>query len=307
MRRILDKGEMKMGSVQIIGGGNLTKAFTDLGIAAAKIYQSDEDQFGIEYQVWEIPTGEFEVLEAFADEEWQSDFGWYRTAGCNDTSELIEFTVNGQTMLGFKNENSWYHSEDYLSELEEGEQPKLPNYKNFTTWFSEYQGLSKPENLAYFAATLAEKNGLSKAEFFEKYQGSTKSSVASLIAFSTFPTIPAPMIPARQIWDGPEESTMPELKITESEKEAKDLSAGRLEPIFCAVEVKNRIHASFITALEAAAKKAVESLIEERISHYETALKYCRHSKKRVYISKKLNRLSEAYEQWRKENVSDSD
>lgn len=238
-----------MEHIQIIGGGNLAKAFTELGIAAAKVYQSDKDWLDIEYQVWEMPVGEFEVLEAFADEEWQADFGWYRTAGCNDTSELIEFNINGQTMLGFKNENSWYHSEDYLSELEEGENPTLPSYKNFTSWFSEYQGLSKPENVAYFATTLAEKNSLSKAEFFEKYQGSNevkKISVASIIAFC-FP-------PAEEM-----------------------------------------------------AKRITIHLFESRINHFETALKYCRHSKKRAYILKKISVLKPVYEQWREENVSDSD
>lgn len=297
-----------MGVVQIIGGGNLAKAFTELGIAAVKVYQSDKDWLGTEYQVWEMPIGEFEILEAFAHEEWQSDFGWYHTAGCNDTSEIIEFNVNGQTMLGFKNENSWYHSEDYLSELEEGEKPTLPSYKNFTFWFSEYQGLSKPENLAYFATTLAEKNGLSKAEFFEKYQGSNeapKISAASIIAFAA-PSNERQVFSNGKPFEVTPEVTLPDLSIQKTEQEASDLSKARLEPILFNLEAEEEACNLFRAIYEGAVKLAVGSLFERRIEHYEIALKYCRHSKKRAYILKKLSILKPAYEQWRKENVLDS-
>lgn len=156
---------------QIIGQ-NLDLAFKELPVEAVKMYESKENEFGSKYQVWELTESEYEKLEQVNDDSWKVEYGWWRNGGTNmDGSETLEFNINGNTMIGFKNEYSWYHSEDYLSELDEDEEPSLPSYSNFSDWFEEYMGLSKSENLTYFAHSLAKYNKMSKAEFLIKFEG----------------------------------------------------------------------------------------------------------------------------------------
>ena len=155
-------------SVQIIGG-NLDLAFEELNILAVKKFEA-EQEYGGSIQVWELSNEELSKLNSVADDNWKFEYGWWRNGGTNcENDEQIEFVVNGEKMIGFKNEHSWYHSDDYLEELDEGEEPELPEYSTFFDWFTEYYGLSKLENVAYFVHSLAEINELTKAEFFEKY------------------------------------------------------------------------------------------------------------------------------------------
>lgn len=157
-------------TIQIIGQ-NLDVAFQELPIEAKKLYESKENEYGNKYQVWKLTESEHEKFGLVEEDDWKESYGWWRSGGCNQSPVFLDFTVNGKQMIGFKNEHSWYHSEDCLSELEEDEEPTLPSYSSFSDWFSEYMGLSKPENLAFFAHSLAEYNGLTIAEFFKKFEG----------------------------------------------------------------------------------------------------------------------------------------
>ncbi|QIC46185.1 hypothetical protein GAG94_03040 [Lysinibacillus sphaericus] len=157
-------------SIQIIGQ-ELDLAFQELNIKANKMYESKEDEINAKIQVWELEDKEYEKLGLIKEDDWKMEYGWWRNGGCNQYLEF-EFTVKGEKMIGFKNNHSWYHSEDYLTECtESNDEPTLPTYNKFSDWFTEYMNLSKLENLAYFAHDLAEINGLTKAEFFVKFEG----------------------------------------------------------------------------------------------------------------------------------------
>ncbi|MEK4025334.1 hypothetical protein [Sporosarcina sp. FSL W7-1283] len=156
--------------IQIIGQ-NLDVAFKELSIKASKVYESKENEFGSKYQVWELAEIEYEKLQLTEDYDWKDGYGWWRNGGCNHSKDgTFEFNVNENKMIGFKNEFHYYHSEEYLSELEE-EGEEIPSYSTFSEWFNEYMSLSKEVNLAYFAHSLADINGLTKAEFFQKFEG----------------------------------------------------------------------------------------------------------------------------------------
>lgn len=157
-------------TIQIIGQ-NLDLGLKELSVKGIKMYESKANEYGSKFQVWQLTDSEYDKLSSVKESDWQSDYGWWRNTGCNHPLTFFKFNVNGENMVGFKNEYHWYHSEDCLAELEEDETEEVPPYSSFSEWFSEYMELSKPENLAYFAHSLAQHNGMTNAEFFKKFEG----------------------------------------------------------------------------------------------------------------------------------------
>lgn len=144
--------------IQIIGQ-NLDVAFKELPIVAQKMYESKS-----EYQVWELSQSEYEKFGLVEDDDWKESYGWWRNNGCNQPPVFFNFTVNGNSMIGFKNKHSMYHDSSETDMTP-------PKFTSFSNWFEEYMGLSKSENLAFFANSLAEYNDLTVADFFKKFEG----------------------------------------------------------------------------------------------------------------------------------------
>lgn len=151
---------------EILGFG-LEGAFTALDIHAELRYK------GAQFEVWAISDKSYDRLCAVPDEEWKDKYGWWRWGECIlEGSPLWEYTVNNQKMLG-------YLDEGRLDDLIEGEEPedKLDEtfytereYESYTDWLCEVMSCSTEKHIACFAVSLAKANGLSLAEFMEKYQ-----------------------------------------------------------------------------------------------------------------------------------------
>lgn len=155
-------------SIQIMGQ-RLDLAFKELNIKAVKMYETKGEEVLAEMQVWELEKEEYNKLNSVKGSGWKDDYGWWRNNGCNcENDEKFQFIVNNNVMIGFKNEHSWYHNED---EIKEDPELSPPEYKNFSSWFTEYISLSKLYNYTYFVHSLAKINGFTKAEFLQKFEG----------------------------------------------------------------------------------------------------------------------------------------
>lgn len=162
-------------TMQIVGGGNLENAFIEFGVNSRKLAHTYHE-FGLQYglQVWELTKEEFDKFNELTTnaKDWNSSkLGWFRLGGVNVShNDVITFEVNGKEMLGFKNEYSYYHSEEFLKSCEEdGEEPYIPGYCDLLEYLESYWGASKNENVALFINELSEVNELSKADFVKQY------------------------------------------------------------------------------------------------------------------------------------------
>ena len=143
-------------------GNNLTDILRILHIPAELKYKGER------FEVWQLYDKDFEVLCGISDEEWgradRNGNGWFRYGKCIFEGEsLYTYTVCGRTMLGYcKYGLSPYemNSDAYFSR----------NYSSFTDWLMEVFQLSSEKNIAVFAISLAEENGLSLADFMRQFQ-----------------------------------------------------------------------------------------------------------------------------------------
>ncbi|MCA1027050.1 hypothetical protein LCM23_13190 [Cytobacillus kochii] len=133
-------------------GQNLDKAFKVLNIEAKKLVETQENK----YQVWELNEQSFDEL--IMCEEWEESFGWWRSGRSiyEGSAEKI-FNVNGKQMLGYINEVTYM---DYFDK----------DYSSYTDWLSEVMCLSTEKNVAIFAESLAEDNGMSLSEFISTFE-----------------------------------------------------------------------------------------------------------------------------------------
>lgn len=143
-------------------GGNLDLAFTVLGLSAIKLHETEKDQWGISLQVWELEDDSWYTLSMMDEDSWKDEYGWWRNSRCNYRNKLIEFKINNESMIGYKEEIHYLHEPEY-------ETNKPIEFKSLYDYFTEYIGISKYENFTYFIHSLAEINGMSKAEMLKKY------------------------------------------------------------------------------------------------------------------------------------------
>lgn len=142
-------------------GKQLDKAMKILGVNAVKKYQSKKES---PFQVWELSEEDFAHLNAVGEDQWEHDFGWWRTGGCVFEGEAtVEFMVNGEKMLGY-NEGNYKAYEEY----DDMEPDTI--FNNFESWFHESMGLGKETNMAIFAESLARDNNMKLSDFMNKYQ-----------------------------------------------------------------------------------------------------------------------------------------
>lgn len=143
-------------------GGKLDLAFKELDIEATKTYESATNEFGSRIQVWVLPDESYNKLINITEDDWEYNYGWFRLGGCNYEGDILtNFMINGEEMIGFEVANHRFVDEE-LEVLE---------YDSFSDWFYDYMNLSKLENMAYFANSLAKYNQMSITEFFIKFEG----------------------------------------------------------------------------------------------------------------------------------------
>lgn len=156
-------------------GSNLDKAFQELNILATKTFENKEGYDNIyKFQVWEMADEKFKKICDIPDEDWKDNWGWWRESSCiYEGRELYEYTVNGKKMLGYIPEID--EEEAKYEDNEEDKEFVLNFYKyieskNFTAWLSEVFNLSTERNITSFAISLAKENGITLAEFMDRYQ-----------------------------------------------------------------------------------------------------------------------------------------
>ncbi|MGE6515178.1 hypothetical protein [Lysinibacillus sphaericus] len=152
---------------QIIGA-NLDLSFPELKISATKVHETEKDWLGVALQVWEMEEREYQKFGLIEEDDWKQEYGWWRNAGCNHTGKKHEFIVKGHRMIGFAEDNHYLHDREYYA-LEDGEELPQIKFENLHEYLENYIGISKHENYTYFVHSLAEINGLTKAEIFKRY------------------------------------------------------------------------------------------------------------------------------------------
>lgn len=136
-------------------GAKLDLAFKELDIAATKTFNANDDSL----QVWEINDTDFNNLLVVSDDNWKVEYGWWRTGrsiyeGTADT----EYTVNGNKMSGYTNDNVDEYSLDEYK------------YDSYTDWLSNVMSLSTEKNISIHAYSLASDNNMTLTEFMNTYQ-----------------------------------------------------------------------------------------------------------------------------------------
>jgi len=136
-----------------IMGQKLDKAFEELRIVAKKVVETKEDK----YQVWEMSDQEFDKLLVVSDDQWEMDYGWWRSGRCiYEGSATKEYIVNGEKMMGYENNKELYYIKS--------------KHDSFSDWLSDVMNLSTEKNLVVFAESLAADNGMKLSEFIAKYE-----------------------------------------------------------------------------------------------------------------------------------------
>lgn len=143
-------------------GKNLDRPMEVVGIGTEKTYEAKGES---PLQVWELTDEAYAKLNQLGEDQWEVDYGWWRTGGCiYEGKATVEFTVNGKTMMGYAEGN-------YAAYKEDGDLEPDTEFDSFTDWFYESMGLSKNTNLAIFAESLARDNNMKLSEFMTKYEG----------------------------------------------------------------------------------------------------------------------------------------
>lgn len=134
---------------EILAGGQIYKAFNELGIEAKRTYKSSHKPY---YEVWEVDKKDIRMLEDTY--EWPDDWGWWRSAkGSNQGTAADFFTVNGQFMIGW------------------GTKDGNDTYDSLMDYFHKGLRVGLESNICALAIDLARTNGMSMAKLFKTYEG----------------------------------------------------------------------------------------------------------------------------------------
>lgn len=148
--------------VEIVGK-ELDIAFAELGIKATKTHQTPEREYKSEFQVWELPQSAYNKLIDIKDEDWKSNYGWWRTGRCIYEGEAdVDYIINGQPMKGYAS-NAVYE--------DEGEEVFDTVFADFVDYMENAMDLTKNSNFVYFATSLATDNNMKISEFLKRYLG----------------------------------------------------------------------------------------------------------------------------------------
>ena len=159
--------------IELLCGDSIKDAFNHFHIHSYCTY------LGSRYQVWVLENDEdLDRLSNISDEDWNSDWGWWRYAtGCNiDYYPTHTFTINGNELL------CWY-DEDELNDFVEGwseedtDKESLKNeffdqkYSRLSMFLCDMYGASNESNVCAVSVGLARLNGITLSELFNNYEG----------------------------------------------------------------------------------------------------------------------------------------
>jgi len=136
---------------EILAGG-LDFAISDLNIIAKKTFDDGE------WQIWQLSDEEYDKLDNVFEEQWSEDYGWWRYSGGSTMGSVNKrFSINGHWL------NAW--ASDY----------KLLNkYNSIVDYIYNALNLSSERNICSLCVDLAEQNGMTLGELFDKYEGNNK-------------------------------------------------------------------------------------------------------------------------------------
>jgi len=165
-------------------GGDLQKTFAVLEIEAVCTYRrtNTRSEYGEMYEVWELSDIDFEKISKISDDEWNDDWGWWRSAeGSNmlgtSTADLV---INGHSILAWWNEDKLdRHLEVFIDEEAGGTRDRLTEeyfseeltFDNLLTYMCDEWGVSLERNVCALAVDLAKINNITIGELFTKYVG----------------------------------------------------------------------------------------------------------------------------------------
>ena len=168
--------------IEILAGGSIEKAFKELNIPMTVTYSGEQ------YKVCEIEKSDFKTIADISEDEWKSNWGWWRSAkGSNMGTPYEIFIVNGQMLIGwsgYRREDlraEWENEDDnekasYHYSVKKYEDDIMPReYKNLSEYLCEEIGASSPKNVCALAVDLAKANGMTMAKLFKVFEGSTTS------------------------------------------------------------------------------------------------------------------------------------
>ena len=134
---------------EILAGGNINKAFKELGIKAKRTFKSVHEPY---YEIWDIDKKDLKILNETT--EWDDNWGWHRSAKGSNLGTAASFlTINGQFMIGW--------------ESREGKD----TYDTLLDYFRQGIGAGMESNIIALAVDLARANGKTVAKLFELYEG----------------------------------------------------------------------------------------------------------------------------------------
>lgn len=148
-------------------GGNLDKAFKELGISAVKTYEGDTSLDDLT-QIWEVNEKDFDKLCNIEDDDWKREWGWWRSSeGSNMNHPLSEFSINKHIIVAWDGTN---RIEEDKAENEDDRYLFPREYSNLLEYFCDEIGASQPRNVCALATDLARINNMKMSELFKKYQ-----------------------------------------------------------------------------------------------------------------------------------------
>lgn len=149
-------------------GKKIDLAFKELGINAIKTYEEKIDS-DYKTQVWEVDDEDFEKLCNIEDDDWKSEWGWWRHClGSNMNHPLSEFSINKHKIIAWDG-TSRMEAENGKTKMTNGGSPR--EYSSLLEYFCDEIGASQPRNVCALATDLARINNIKMSELFKKYQG----------------------------------------------------------------------------------------------------------------------------------------
>lgn len=137
--------------------GNNLKGFFD--VVDSKLNEADITYAGNRYEVWEVSDGLFKKMCNMSEEEFvelAGDGSWWRSAeGSNLGIPDVEFSVNGEKLIGWNWKNTFCR-----------------NYQSLTEYLCECVGASTEKNVCACAVDLAKYNNITMGALFRKHEGS---------------------------------------------------------------------------------------------------------------------------------------
>jgi len=155
-------------------GGELDKAFEELGMDAKKTYESKDLKYEYQevYQVWELIDEDFEKICNMSEKDWKDNWGWWRSArGSNMCNPISRFNINHHYIKAWDSDSRLENIEENKELKPEDRYYEDRKYNYLLEYMCDEIGVSMEKNICALAVDLAKINGITMGELFRKYQG----------------------------------------------------------------------------------------------------------------------------------------